>query len=67
MTYKVQKTDAEWRQQLTDEQYQVARLGHTEQAFCGLYWNNHEPGNYQCICCYTPLFTSTEKFDSGTG
>ncbi len=64
---KVQKTDEEWRAQLSPEEYAVARKRGTERAFTGKYWNNHEPGLYRCICCGNALFRSDEKFDSGTG
>ncbi|HYL36436.1 MAG TPA: peptide-methionine (R)-S-oxide reductase MsrB [Bryobacteraceae bacterium] len=67
MTQKVMKQDQEWRQQLTPEQYQVARRKGTEPAFSGKYWNNHEPGIYRCVCCGNPLFDSETKYDSGTG
>ena len=66
-TNKIEKTDAEWRSQLTPEQYAVARKAGTERAFTGAFWNNHERGDYRCVCCGTELFRSTEKFDSGTG
>jgi peptide-methionine (R)-S-oxide reductase len=64
---EVAKTDEEWRQQLTPEQYQVARRKGTEPAFTGKYWNQHEDGTYSCVCCGNPLFESDSKFDSGTG
>ncbi len=66
-TTKIRKTDAEWRAQLTEEQYQVARRHGTERAFSGCYWDHHGRGTYTCICCDAPLFASGSKFDSGTG
>ena len=64
---KVTKTDAEWRQQLTREQYEVARRKGTEHAFTGKYWDNHAEGMYRCVCCGAPLFASETKFESGSG
>jgi peptide-methionine (R)-S-oxide reductase len=64
---KVRKTDAEWKQQLTPEQYKVARKGGTERPFKNQFWNCKEPGVYRCVCCDAPLFESDAKFDSGTG
>ncbi len=64
---KVKKTDEEWRQQLTPEQYHVARQKGTEPAFTGKYWDNHEDGTYRCACCGAELFDSKTKFESGTG
>ena len=67
MAEKVQKSDAEWRQTLTPEQYRVTREGDTERAFTGKYWNCHEDGIYRCVCCGAELFRSDEKYESGTG
>ena len=66
-TPKIQKSDAEWRQQLTPEQFHVAREQGTERAFTGAFWDNHEPGRYRCVCCGELLFESGDKFDSGCG
>ncbi|MBB5393183.1 MULTISPECIES: peptide-methionine (R)-S-oxide reductase MsrB [unclassified Herbaspirillum] len=67
MTKRVEKTEAEWREQLEPIEYQVAREAATERAFTGRYWDHHEAGTYTCVCCDTPLFTSDAKFDSGCG
>lgn len=64
---KITKTDAEWQQQLSPEEYEVARHKGTEHPFTGRYWNNHENGTYRCVCCGAPLFRSDEKFESGSG
>ena len=67
MSGKVEKTDAEWRETLTEEQFRVARQKGTERAFTGAYWNEKGKGLYRCVCCGQPLFHSDTKFDSGTG
>jgi peptide-methionine (R)-S-oxide reductase len=64
---KVVKTDAEWRAQLTPEQYDVTRRGGTECAFTGALWDDKSEGVYACVCCEQPLFDSVSKFNSGTG
>jgi peptide-methionine (R)-S-oxide reductase len=64
---KIKKSEAEWRQELTAEQYQVCRQKGTERAFTGAYWNTKTPGVYLCACCGQDLFSSETKFDSGTG
>lgn len=64
---KVVKSDAEWRAELSPEEYEVTRCSATERAFTGLYWDTKTPGIYNCKCCHTPLFDSSTKYDSGTG
>jgi peptide-methionine (R)-S-oxide reductase len=64
---KVMRSDAEWREQLSEEEFQVARCSATEPAFTGRYWNEKAAGTYHCVCCDSPLFRSEGKFDSGTG
>jgi peptide-methionine (R)-S-oxide reductase len=64
---KIVKSDAEWKSELTPEEFAVARKKGTERAFTGRYWNNHDAGMYRCVCCGTELFRSDEKFESGTG
>ena len=67
MTYKVSKTNDEWKKQLTDEQYEICRNKGTESPFTGIYWNSKDDGTYNCSCCNAVLFSSETKFDSGTG
>ena len=67
MSDKINKSDEEWREQLTEEQYHVTRKHGTERAFSGRLDKNYDAGNYLCICCATPLFSSETKFDSGSG
>lgn len=67
VTEKIKKSDKEWKEKLTKEQFQVLRKKGTEPPFTGRYWNNHEKGIYLCAGCGEPLFKSTDKFDSGTG
>lgn len=63
----VQKTNAEWRDQLTDIEYRVTREAATERPFTGEYWDHWDRGVYNCVCCGTPLFESSTKFDAGCG
>src|SRR5260370_34055885 len=67
MSEKIEKTDAQWREILTAEQFKVTRQKGTERAFSGAYWNSKGDGVYECICCGEPLFNANAKFDSGTG
>ena len=64
---KVSKTDAEWREMLFPEAYEVARKGGTERAFTGALWDEKREGLYRCVCCHQPLFEGATKYDSGTG
>ena len=64
---KIDKTDKEWKKELSEESFNVTRLGGTERPFSGKYWNFDEEGSYICICCNTPLFKSDSKFDAGCG
>lgn len=61
------KSDKEWRDELTPEQYEICRKCGTEPAFTGEYWDCHDPGVYRCVCCGAPLFDSETKYESGTG
>lgn len=67
MPEKLNKTDDQWRAELTPDQYRVARQKGTEPAFTGEYYHHQEPGQYACVCCGEPLFSSETKYDSGSG
>jgi peptide-methionine (R)-S-oxide reductase len=67
MTFDKTRSDAEWRDILSPEQYRILREKGTERAFTGQYWDHHETGEYRCAACGEPLFHSASKFDSGTG
>tara|TARA_B110000014_G_scaffold202861_1_gene152812 strand:+ start:2004 stop:2402 length:399 start_codon:yes stop_codon:yes gene_type:complete len=67
MSYKISKSDIEWKNILTAEQFEVCRKKGTERAFTGIYWDSKEKGTYNCSCCSKKLFSSDTKFDSGTG
>jgi peptide-methionine (R)-S-oxide reductase len=67
MSEKIQKTDAEWRQQLDQEQYEITRRKGTERPFTGKYHDTKSPGTYACVCCGQELFSSETKYESGSG
>ena len=67
MTKRIVKTDEEWRDTLTNEQYHVTRGKGTERPFTGKYWDHKERGTYRCVGCGQPLFASSTKYDSGSG
>ena len=67
MAEKIVKSDAEWQQQLSREEYNVTRRHGTERPFTGRYWDSHAAGVYNCVCCGQPLFDAAAKFESGTG
>lgn len=67
MKDKVEKTDEEWKKELTEEEYYILREAGTERAFTGKYWDNHEEGTYYCAACHQELFESETKFESGSG
>jgi peptide-methionine (R)-S-oxide reductase len=64
---RVERSDEEWRERLSPEEFRIARKKGTERAFTGAYWDEKRPGTYQCVCCGTPLFRAEDKYDSGTG
>jgi len=67
MVEKIKKSEEQWKQQLEPEQYRIARQQGTEPAFTGKYYNHRETGMYHCACCGEPLFSSNDKYDSGSG
>ncbi len=67
MEAPLSKTDDQWRELLSEEQFLIARKKGTERAFTGAYWDHKAHGTYHCICCHEPLFSSQSKYDSGSG
>lgn len=67
MSNKIEKSETNWRRSLTPEQYHVTREKGTERPFTGQYWDEHRQGVYRCVCCGQELFSSDDKFESGTG
>ncbi len=67
MSKEIDRSDREWRQLLTEEQFRITRDAGTEAPFSGLYYNHNAPGSYHCVCCDQPLFSSKDKFDAGCG
>lgn len=67
MSDKIRKTEAEWRAQLSSDEYRIAREKGTERAFTGTFWDHHDDGTYTCVGCGAPLFDAATKFDSGSG
>lgn len=67
MANKINKSEEEWKEELTDQQFHVARKKGTERAFTGEYWDKKDAGKYLCVCCESELFDSGTKFDSGSG
>src|ERR1700737_2775555 len=67
MKPKIDKTDEEWKSELSPEAFAITRKKGTERAFTGVYWDCHDQGTYRCACCDAPLFASDTKFDSGSG
>ncbi len=67
MGAKIEKTDEQWRAELSPEQYAICRCSETERAFTGKFWNHHAAGTYVCAACQAALFASGDKYDSGSG
>lgn len=65
--YEIEKSDAQWKEELSEQSYRVARKGGTERPFTGEHWNNHDSGEYRCVCCGAKLFDSEQKYESGSG